>query len=459
MMEWLDKKVGVLGAGEENTPLIFWLVEQGAKVVVADQKPKETLPTYDQLKVLPVEFRLGTHYLDHLADFEMVFRTPMLPAAHPKLVAARHQGVTISSQTKLFFDLCPAPIIGVTGTKGKGTTSSLIFEMLKEARFDVYLGGNIGTPPITFLSRLTAKSWVVLELSSFQLEDLAKSPHIAVVLDITPDHLDRHKTFLEYLEAKKPIVRHQAPQDFAVLSADNMRVAEFAVETKAQLYFFSATVPVERGAEVKEDCVYLVENKKRLKTIQLSETHLVGRYNLKNMAAAAVAARLAGASYGAIQAGAKKFPGAPHALEFVGEFKGVKFYNDSHATTPAPTIAAVQSFNEPIILILGGSRKKSDFRELGEVITKKSTVKNVILLGNVEAPRMRAAIQLPMNRKAKIDFYPVMSMEAAVETAVRLAKRGDVVLLSPAAASFDLFANYKDRGEKFRQAVKRYGSD
>ena len=460
MKDFTDKRVGLIGAGFEHIPLAKWLVRQGAKVVVADEKRKEELATFGELQDLPVEFRLGPHYLDHITDLDILFKTPgAWTATKKKIAEAAKRGVAVMTQTQLFFDLCPAPIIGVTGTNGKGTTASLIYHMLKAAEKKVLLGGNIGNAPISFIEDTSPDHWVVLELSSFQLEDLQRSPHIAVVLNITPDHLDRHKTFLEYLEAKKQIVKHQTKRDFAVLVADYMTTMECAVETPAEVHLVSAKKVVQRGAYAKGEAVFLAEDSQDQLGVKLSETRLVGRHNLENIGAAAVAARLAGAEIASIRKGAKQFKGLPHRLQYVGSYRGVLFYDDSYATTPAPAIAAIKSFQKPITLLLGGSSKKSDFRELGRTIAKESTVKHVVLLGNVEGPRIRAAIEGEMrNKQSTPDFYPVMSMEAAVETAVKLAKPGDVVLLSPAAASFDLFTNYKERGEKFVQAVKRYGS-
>lgn len=459
MKDFKNKRVYVLGMGVENAPLAKWLVERGAKVTAGDEKQKHELPQYDELSKLPIEFRLGPHYLDHLTDFEIVFRTPGAKlTTKKKLGEAAKNGVEISSQTKLFFELCPAPIIGVTGTKGKGTTSSLIFEMLKAAGLDVRLGGNIGNPPITFLDKLTPRNWVVLELSSFQVEDLDRSPYIAVILGVTPDHLDVHPTFLSYLDAKKQLIRNQSKDDYIVLAADYQTAREFAVETPAEKFWFSKEKPVERGAYVAGDTVMLKLADQPEKVVSSREIKLVGTHNLENIAAASVAAALAGAPIHAMREGAKSFPGLPHRLALVGEVGGVKFYDDSYATTPSPTMAAIQSFTEPLTVILGGSSKKSDFAELGKLIATRSTVKHVILLGNVEAPKIRAAIESEMEKKQSApDFYPVMSMEAAVKTAKKLAKPGEVVLLSPAAASFDLFQNYKERGEQFIKAV-RHGS-
>lgn len=460
MTDFWGKRVGVIGAGVENAALVPWLVRQKAKVVVTDEKRKEDLESVNKLHDLPIEWRLGPHYLDHLSDFDVLIKTPgARPATRKKIDEAAGKGVEVTTQTNIFFEHCPAHTVGVTGTKGKGTTASLIYEMLKAAGFRVFLGGNIGNPPVTFLDELTPSSWVVLELSSFQLEDLFQSPHIAVVLSITPDHLDIHPSFQEYLEAKKHLVRYQSPQDYAVLLADNVRTMEFAVETPGELHYVSREKAVEQGAYVVGDRVVLRERGKESIIAKANEVQLVGRHNLENIAAASVAAYLAGAPLSAIRKAARSFPGLPHRLQLVGEFGGVKYYNDSFGTTPATAIAAIQSFRNPITLIVGGSSKKADFRELGELIAKKSTVNHVILLGSAEAPKIRAAIESHMDRQQEQpDFYPVMSMDAAVKTAVKLAKPGEVVLLSPAAASFDLFSDYKDRGTQFTRAVHRHAS-
>ncbi len=455
MKNFKDKRVYVLGLGVENTPLIKWLVEHKAKVVVGDKKRKGELPLYPELKNLPVEFRLGPRYLDDILDFDIIFRTPgATPATKEKLQEAANMGVAVSSQTELFFELCPAPIIGVTGTNGKGTVSSLIFEMLKEAGLNVKLGGNIGNPPIVFVDTLTSKNWVVLELSSFQVEDLTRSPHIAVILGVTPDHLDVHLTFDAYLNAKKQLVRNQAENDIVVLAADYSTTREFAVETPAQKYWFSKEKPVERGAYVDEGTVMLTMAGRPERVVSLNEIQLVGIHNLENIAAACVAAALAHVPVEHMRQAAKSFRGLPHRLSFIGNVGGVKYYDDSYATTPPPTIAAIKSFNEPLTVILGGSSKKSNFCELGALVARHSTVKHVILLGNTEAPKIRAAIEAKMGKEqVSPEFYSTMSMETAVKTAKELAKPGEVVLLSPAAASFDLFKNYKDRGEQFIRAV------
>jgi len=445
-----DKKVGVLGLGEENVHLVKFLVKNGAKVVICDKKEKGELGEYYQkIKDLPVQFRLGPHYLDHLEDFEIVFRTPGLPYLHGKIRQAIRAGVEISSQTKLFFECSPSPIIGVTGTKGKGTTTALIGEILKQDNKSCYIGGNIGNPPIGFIDKLRADDIVVLELSSFQLHDLKKSPHIAVVLDIKVDHLDYHKNEKEYIEAKKNIVRYQGKNDFAVINADYLTGFEFAALTLGEVYYFSRRKSVDQGAYVNSDKKIILRSAlgNDIEIIAADKVQLKGEHNLENISAAATAAYLAGAKINAIFEGIAQFKGLEHRLEFVKVINGVKFYNDSFSTTPDTTMAAINAFSEPVILLIGGSEKNADYRKLSQVISN-SPVKAIIAIG-LTASRILSGI-----KKVKIEtFAAIKTMSEAIRIAQELARPGDVILLSPASASFDRYKNYKERGSIFKQIV------
>lgn len=445
-----NQKVGVLGLGEENVHLVKFLVKNGAKVVICDQSEKGELGEYYQeIKDLPVQFRLGPHYLDHLEDFQIVFRTPGLPYFEPKIQAAKKAGVKISSQTKLFFDLCPRPIIGVTGTKGKGTTTALIGEILKTSSGQVFVGGNIGNPPIGFLDKLNKNDIVVLELSSFQLQDLEKSPHIAVILDIKVDHLDYHQNEAEYIEAKLNIVRFQTKNDFAVINADYLTSIEFASSTPAKIYWFSRRKTVDLGSFLLKNKLILRTEDKETEIIALGHIRLRGAHNLENIAAAVTASFLAGANLEAIKSAVKKFKGLEHRLEFVREVHGVKFYNDSFSTTPETAIAAIQSFEEPIILLLGGSEKGADYQGLGKIISQ-SKVKMIIPIGLTA----RRIVKEVTNHEIKI-IDEIQSMSEAIKIAQENARPGDVVILSPASASFDRFKNYKERGKIFKAEVNK----
>jgi len=462
-----NQKVGVLGLGEENIALVKFLVKEGTKVVVCDQKSREELGEYyQQIKDLPIQFRLGPHYLDHLEDFAAVFRTPGLPYLDKKIQKAQLAGVEISSGTKLFFDLCPSPIIGVTGTKGKGTTASLIYEILswkseilnpksqtnsksQNTKSKIYLGGNIGNPPIEFLDKLTQDDIVVLELSSFQLHDLKKSPHIAVVLDIKVDHLDYHQNEKEYIEAKKNIVRYQGKNDFAVINADYLTSFEFAVLTRGEVFYFSRRKSVDQGAYVNGDKKIILRSAlgDDIEIMAAEKTQLRGEHNLENILAAVTASYLAGAKIEAIKKALALFKGLEHRLEFIKEINGIRYYNDSFSTTPDTTIAAINSFREPIILLLGGSEKNADYRHLGQVISN-SSVKAIIAIG-LTAQRIIKEV-----KKVKIEIIEeIKLMPEAIKIAREIGRPGDVVLLSPASASFDRFKNYKERGNIFKQVV------
>lgn len=454
-----NKKVGILGLGEENVALARYLDKIGAIITICDQKGRAELSEYFQrINDIKADYRLGSDYLDNLDDFEIIFRTPGLPYLNEKIQKAKENGVIVLSEIKYFFENCPSPIIGITGTKGKGTTSTLIGNILenafkKEHRI-VYLAGNIGNPPIEFLDKLTQQDIVVLELSSFQLQDLNISPHIAVVLDIKVDHLDVHKDSAEYISAKSNIVRYQNKKDYAVINADYLTSFEFSLLSDGETFWISRRKSVDEGAFVDSNGdIILRIYRKDYKICNKNEVILRGEHNLENICAAITASYLAGADIEAIKESVKEFAGLEHRLEFVGEINGVKYYNDSFSTTPDTAIAAIQSFSEPIILIAGGSEKNANYKELGEAISE-SNVKTAILIGKT-GPRIKNEIK---NKKIKI-IVACQNLDNVIDAVKKEAKSGDVVLLSPASASFDWFKNYKDRGNQFKDAVLRKFSD
>lgn len=445
-----NQKVAVLGLGEENVALVKFLTQQDIKLTICDKKSREELGEYYKQikdKALPIHFQLGQDYLENLEDFDIIFRTPGLPYLNSKIQKAKNNGVIISSEMKLFFDLCPCPIVGVTGTKGKGTASSLIYEILKN-KSKIYLAGNIGTAPISFLDQIKSDDIVVLELSSFQLQDMDNSPHIAVVLDIKVDHLDYHQSRQEYIESKINIVKFQTKNDLAVINADYLTSFEFGVQTPAKTYWFSRRKSIDEGCFVENNEIILRTSDEDLLICKTSEVILKGEHNLENICAAVLASYLAGADLESIKAVVKSFKGLEHRLEFVRNFKEINFYNDSFSTTPDTTIAAINSFKSPIILLVGGSEKKSDFKELGQVI-KNSTVKAIISIGQT-APKIIDAI----GKDHSIEIVDtIKSMEEAVNFAFEIGQKDDVVILSPASASFDRYKNYKERGETFKKII------
>lgn len=447
--DFSNKKIAVLGLGIEGADVINFLLKRGAKeITVFDQKEASELEFFDKFRNL--NFRLGSDYLEGgLLGFDIIFRSPAFKLSLPPIMEAQKRGAEISSATKLFFDFCPGKIIGVTGTKGKGTTSTLIYKILKKAGKKVFLGGNIGKPILSLLPKIDKNSWVVLELSSFQLQDLNKSPYLAVVLFIVPEHLDYHKDAEEYIMAKSNIVRYQEKGDLSVLNADNSNSSSFAFLTKGKVYYFSREKQVN-GGYVKEGKIFVFD-----KVIgETKKLKLLGEHNWDNICAAVTASFLVGCPLEIIKRVTFSFKGLEHRLELVGKIKGVSFYNDSFSTTPEATIAAIKAFNSPIILIIGGVEKGADYTPLGREIVR-SSVKATILIG--ETAEMIKKIVQGAGFKGKIILLKG-GMKKIVETAFEIAREGEIVLLSPGCASFDMFKNYKDRGLQFKKYVKALAS-
>lgn len=410
-MNYKNKKIAIVGYGLEGQDAERFLKSKGAGVTILDQK--------DNLD-----------YLKHLNKYEIIVRSPGVYPFKKELKDAIDKGIRITTPTHIFFDEFRGKIIGVTGTKGKGTTSTLIYELLKSAKFDVYLAGNIGKPMLELLPRLTSKSYVVLEMSSFQLIDLPVSPDIAVILNITTDHMDWHKDQGEYVRAKENIVKFQKASDWAVINKDYKSSKGFSKLTKANIIFFSKK---SLGNDYKKDLI------------------LRGEHNLENIAAAVAVSKILNINKNLIVKTVKNFKGLEHRLEFVREYKGVKFYNDSFATGPQPTIAAINSFTEDETLVLGGSDKGLDYKKLGELINKKENVENIILIGQIRN-QIKKYIK---SQRVKIYDLGIKNMSEIVKKSFEITKKNGVIILSPAAASFDMFQNYKDRGNQFKEAVNK----
>jgi UDP-N-acetylmuramoylalanine--D-glutamate ligase len=457
MQTYKNSLVAVLGLSVEGIDSVKFFHAEGARIWCCDRRVKEQLgDTYGELVPLAEGFQLGEGYLTDLSRFDVILRTPGMSLRLPELVSLKKNGKEITSQTKIFFALCRAPIIGVTGTKGKGTTSTLIAKMLEADGKTVWLGGNVGTPLLSKVRTIKQSDVVVLELSSFQLEDCRKSPHIAVVLKTTQEHLANqdtlasnfHLTRQDYVEAKKSIVRYQKKTDVAILNADDPTSLAFATETPARILYFSRYKQT-MDAYVADDTVYLSGENTPQKICSLGEIKLRGVHNLDNIAAASLAAYAAGASLDAIRRTAKSFEGLEHRLEIVREVRGVLYVNDTFSTVPETAIAAIESFDQPMILIAGGSEKGSDFTELGKVIATHP-VKTLIAIGRMTERIVDAVKDAGYTGKI---ITGARSMHEIVSRASREASSGDVVLLSPACASFDMFKNYKERGTLFKHEV------
>ncbi len=407
-MDWKDKKVAILGWGLDTQDVEPWLRGKGAEITILDEKDD------------PSAFA-------NLDEFEVLVRAPGVYRYRPEIVEAEKKGILVTSKMKIFFDETPTRnIIGVTGTKGKGTTATLTHHMLKAAGKDVYLGGNMGKGVFSFFDLLKPESWVVLELSSFQLIDLDKSPHIAVVLMVTSDHLDWHKDVDEYVDAKSQITKYQGPDDFLIFNDQ-----------------YPNSVKIGMMGQGKKIAISRNDWKAAMR--------IRGEHNRENMVAAATVAKIVGVDDETIRKIALEFKGLEHRLEEVGQVNGVTYYDDSISTTPETAIAAIQAFSEPMVLILGGSDKGADFTNLGKVIGEAKNIKAVILMG-LMAEKIKAAI---VTAKAKIKILEgAKSMAEVIGQAKSVATSGDVIVLSPACASFDMFKNYKDRGEQFKAEVK-----
>ena len=443
---FFQKKVAVLGFGLEGQDLCRFLLKEKAHITVFDQKEKLDAREYRDFKKAGVDFKLGRDCLQYLSLFKIIFRSPGFKLLLPEILAAEKQGAKISSATKLFFELCQGKIIGVTGTKGKGTTATLIYQILKKDRQKVFLAGNIGQPMLSLIPQIKKEDWVVLELSSFQLQDLDQSPQIAVVLFITAEHLDYHQDVDEYIQAKAKIVSYQKKNDLAVLNADDSISSSFANLTSAKIYCFSCQKKAN-GAYVQNKKIYLFDQE----VGTTDKLQLLGEHNWNNVCAATLAASLAGAGLEIIKKTIFSFKGLEHRLEYVKTIKKISFYNDSFSTTPETTIAAIKSFKKPMILIAGGSEKGSDYDQLGQEIAK-STVKVLILIGQM-ADKIKKAV-LTAGFKGEILFQPSKKMSEIVSLAFQKAKPGEIILLSPACASFDIFKDYKQRGLQFKKYVQ-----
>ncbi len=453
MEKFKDKKVAVVGFGIEGQSVCDFLPE--SEITVFDEKGEENFDSQllETHRKNGVEFVFGSIKTIH--GFDIIFRSPGIHPNTPYLVEASKNGAEITSATKVFFDLCPSEITGVTGTKGKGTTSTLIYEMLKKEGFDAYLGGNIGVPPLSFLSKLNANSKVVLELSSFQLIDLHKSPHVGVMLMTTSEHLDYHADVYEYVEAKRNIFRYQNANDFAVVNKDYPASNESDVVSNGKVYKVSSEQDVLQGCFVRDGKVFLKMHDVEEVILDAKEIALPGKHNLENVCAATIAALCSGATMKSVIPILKSFKGLEHRIEKVATVRGVSYYDDSFSTTPETAIAAIEAFEEPKILILGGSSKNSDFSDLGQIISDTPSIKAIIGIGvewrKIKEKLVGSKITFPIYEDCK-------NMAEVVKKASEIGEIGDVVLLSPACASFDMFTSYKDRGEQFKKEVSALSS-
>lgn len=447
------KKAAVLGIGVSNRPLIRYISRMGASVTACDKMTREKLGSVcDEMESMDIKLQLGPGYLNNIDGFDIIFRTPSLRPDLPELVSARNAGAYITSEIEEFLKYCPGEIIGVTGSDGKTTTTTLIYNILKEEGYKVWLGGNIGYPLFDKLEEISKEDKVVLELSSFQLMTASVSPDISVITNLSPNHLDIHKSMEEYVESKKNIYRYQDKNGLLVINLDNDITRSLDKEAKGKVRFFTRLSSVKNGAYLKDKELVLARNNSEMPICTMDEVRLPGLHNIENLLAAfsAVSDLCSPESMGRV---ARTFNGVEHRMEFVREVDGIKFYNDSMASSPTRTSAGIRAFKQKVILIAGGYDKKIPFDELARAGMDK--VKTLILIG-VTAKKIEEAFRMEMEKTGvEISIIYASTLENAVRLAKENGKTGDIITLSPACASFDMFKDFAERGNKFKEIVNK----
>jgi UDP-N-acetylmuramoylalanine--D-glutamate ligase len=446
LMDVNDKRVLVVGLGRSGVASALFLKAKGARVTVSDSKPQDQLK--DEIPVLldhGITVETGGHGERTFGGQDLIVVSPGVPTDAPSLVQARALGENVIGEIELASQFFPGRIVAITGSNGKTTTTTLAGEIVAAGGFHAAVGGNIGTPAISLVEGATAATIAVLEVSSFQLETIQTfRPQIAVVLNVTPDHLDRHRTFAAYTDAKARIFENQRPEDFAVLNADDPTCVELAARTRAQIFWFSRGREVKQGAFVHDGHIFFRDHSGQKEIMLVSEIPLKGAHNVENVLAAVCVGALQGCDSGRIRDAVQNFKAVEHRLEHVATIRGVDYYNDSKATNVDATIKAIESFPANIHLILGGKDKGSDYTVLNDLLRQR--VKRVYTIGAAAAK-----IESQIKGAAEIDHSE--TLETAIRHASAASKPGDIVLLAPACASFDQFRNYEHRGKVFKEVV------
>jgi len=451
LMELNNKRVLVVGLGKSGVASALFLKAHGAQVTVSDTKSGDELR--NEIPVLldhGITVETGGHGDRTFRGQDLIVVSPGVPVDAPPLVQARALGESVIGEIELAAQFLPGPIVAITGSNGKTTTTTLTGEILTAAGLPTLVGGNIGTPAISLAERANPETTIVLEISSFQLETIQTfRPKVAVVLNVTPDHLDRHRTFEVYVDAKARIFENQQGTDFAVLNADDPTCATLGSRTRAEVFWFSRQKEVQQGAWVRDGNIVFRDAKGQREIMQVSEIPLKGAHNLENVLAAVCAGVLMGCAPDKIRQAVRDFKAVEHRLEFVATIRGVDYYNDSKATNVDATIKALESFPANIHLILGGKDKGSDYTVLNDLLRQR--VKRVYTIG-AAAAKIESQIKGP-------EIVHAETLENAVRKANATAQSGDVVLLAPACASFDQFKNYEHRGQMFKEIVRGLASE
>ena len=446
------RKVAVIGLGVSNIPLLDYLHEKKAEVTVFDEKTIEEIPKeiVNKITEYSFSFSLGKNYLEKLKGFALIFRAPSCLPTVPELEQEANRGAIVTTEIEMLMEMCPGKIIGVTGSDGKTTTTSLINHILKQAGYSTYLGGNIGIPLFTKLNLMRPEDIIVLELSSFQLMGMQVSPNISVITNITPNHLNIHKDYEEYIDAKKNIFKYQNENDTLILNYDNEITRTCEKEAKGKTIFFSSKEKLDNGYIVDENKIKQCEDKLRKHLLDTNDLFLKGVHNYENVCAA-IAATSFLVDMDTIVTAVKSFHPVSDRIEFVRNIDGVDWYNDSASSSPTRTIAGLNAFKEEIVLIAGGYDKNLDYTPIAKPIIDK--VKTLVLMGQTSGKIFDVVKQELEKENKTLDIYMCEDINSAIQTANKNAKSGQIVLFSPASASFDMFKNAVERGKIFKKLV------
>ncbi len=449
-----NRKVAIIGLGVSNIPLLDYMNEKEARVTVFDDRTIDKIPieALEKIRKYEINSYFGEESLKNLKGFDIIFRSPSCMPNREELQEEVKRGAVLTSEIEMVLQMSPSTVIGVTGSDGKTTTTTLIYEIIKAKGYKCFLGGNIGTPLFTKIEEMMPEDVVVLEMSSFQLMGMEISPQISVITNISPNHLNIHKDYEEYIEAKKNIFKYQDDNGVIVLNYDNEITRKLANEANGKVKFFSSKEKLSDGIILDDGIVKECKDKVRRHILDTKNIKLRGNHNYEN-ACAAIATTEGLVDIDTQIDVISNFEGVEHRLELVREIDGVKWYNDSIGTSPTRTMAGLHSFDEDIILIAGGYDKHLDYKPLAKPILEK--VKILILMGQTADKIYYAVKEEAENQNKQIETYVCESLEDTVKMAHKVAKKGQIVLFSPASASFDLFKNFAERGKKFKELVNR----
>ncbi len=450
----VNRKVAIIGIGVSNIPLLEYFNKKGAKVTVFDRRTIENIDKniIDTISNYGMDISFGVDYLSKLHGFDIIFRSPSCRPDTKEIEEEVNRGAILTSEIEMLLELCPGTVIGITGSDGKTTTTSLIYEIIKQKGYNCYLGGNIGIPLFTKVEEMKKDDIVILELSSFQLMNMQISPDISVITNITPNHLDIHKSYEEYIESKKNIFKYQNKDGILILNYDNDITRQFEKEANGKVIFFSSKEKLENGIIYDDEKIKSCENGIRRHILNTKNIYIKGIHNFENICAA-ISATVTLVDIDTQNKTISEFKGVHHRLEFVRDINGVKWYNDSASSSPTRTIAGINAFSEEITLITGGYDKNLDYTPMAKPIVDK--VKILLLIGQTSG-KIYNAVKEEMNKQNKVvEIYKCGSLEECVDIANELTNAGEVVLFSPGSASFDMFKNAYQRGDMFKELVNK----